>query len=1176
MASKYPYAIDDTSSLPITTDSVTAVKAEVVNNLRNAIIAIEAELGLDPSREYSTVRARLDAMSAILAALQDTTGGADLTSLPPVPVTKSAAQVGNIALAARSDHKHDISTASATTIGTTNSEGNSSSLARADHTHAVSGLNILSQTRGSILYYNGTSWVILNPSTDGYVLTTHSTGADPTWTAPSGGSGGASLTNSAPVNVTKSVAVVGVATTAARADHKHDVTTAAPSAIGNANTEGSATSLSRSDHIHALGGTVGGDLSGTLPNPTVVNFHIPGATTNSILYYNGTNWTILNAGQDGYVLTTHSVGAPPNWTSLPDGVGLGVVSPIDVDKNASIVGVSARAAHEDHKHSVVTATAVSVGATNAEGTATGLARADHTHAVTDLKMTSQSQGSVLYFNGTNWVILAPSTDGAVLTTHSVGQNPTWNSLNSSSIINVSTVTGATVTNALNTINTYINALPTIATVAPVNVSKSIAVLGASTKAAREDHKHDISTATAVTVGTVNSEGVATTLARSDHTHIVNALSITGQVQGDILYFNGTSWVRLAPSTDGFVLTTHSVGQNPTWSPTPSGVTLSGLLPVDVDANPAAVGTGLFAARNDHKHNIATGIGTSIGAINALGSSISLSRSDHKHAVVDLAISGQAQGDLIYFNGSNWVRLAAGSSGFVLTSNGVGLNPTWTAAPTLTTAAPVNVNVSTALIGIATTAARSDHKHNIDVATAVSVGALNSAGSSSSLSRSDHTHAVVDLAISGQTQGSVLYFNGTNWVRLAPSTDGFVLTTHSTGANPTWSAAPTGVTLSGVAPVNVDANTAAVGVATTAARSDHKHNINTGVAVNISNVNAQGTATTLARSDHTHAGVYSFNGRLGSVAPIGGDYNSTQITNISTLVPGGNVTATTDYLYNRDVLEYKNILNISSNRTLQAFDAGCLISITNNNCVITIPENTTVAFPIGSRVSVVCTGVTSTMAISVAAGVTLLNNNVLIDNRLNKIFELTKIGINTWIITAVTSESSEIFNGSSVPGSTVTGALNYLLGQTAGLVNGMSIPIIPLMGTSGWWGGVTDYYYGNGVGGAMGISIPLYSNIGLTNIAVIIEPALGHTGLPAGMPFIQLWIGNYFTQSNMAYAGGTADPSNFASYPYEHTIVLTTGAPIYSNSYTASLRINDENGLRSLPNLKLKAVYAYYS
>lgn len=63
----------------------------------------------------------------------------------------------------------------------------------------------------------------------------------------------AALTANPPVNVTKAAAAVGVGTTAARDDHKHDVSTAAASGsadIGDTGTEGSASSLARSDHVH--------------------------------------------------------------------------------------------------------------------------------------------------------------------------------------------------------------------------------------------------------------------------------------------------------------------------------------------------------------------------------------------------------------------------------------------------------------------------------------------------------------------------------------------------------------------------------------------------------------------------------------------------------------------------------------------------------------------------------------------------------------------------------------------------------------------------------------------------------------------------------------------------------------------------------------------------------------
>jgi len=63
----------------------------------------------------------------------------------------------------------------------------------------------------------------------------------------------AGLTSTAPVNVTKAAAAVGVGTTAARHDHKHDVTTGTPSTVQvQSNAEGSSPSLARADHLHQI------------------------------------------------------------------------------------------------------------------------------------------------------------------------------------------------------------------------------------------------------------------------------------------------------------------------------------------------------------------------------------------------------------------------------------------------------------------------------------------------------------------------------------------------------------------------------------------------------------------------------------------------------------------------------------------------------------------------------------------------------------------------------------------------------------------------------------------------------------------------------------------------------------------------------------------------------------
>ena len=56
--------------------------------------------------------------------------------------------------------------------------------------------------------------------------------------------------------------------------------------------------------------------------------------------------------------------------------------------------------------------------------------------------------------------------------------------------------------------------------------------------------------------------------------------------------------------------------------------------------------------------------------------------------------------------------------------------------------------------------------------------------------------VVDLTITGEVQGSVLYFDGSNWVQLPPGASGEVLTTQGAGADPVWAPGGGGGDVSG--------------------------------------------------------------------------------------------------------------------------------------------------------------------------------------------------------------------------------------------------------------------------------------------------------------------------------------------------------------------------------------------
>lgn len=66
--------------------------------------------------------------------------------------------------------------------------------------------------------------------------------------------------------------------------------------------------------------------------------------------------------------------------------------------------------------------------------------------VTDLTIASEAQGDVLYFNGTNWVRLAPGTSGEFLKTLGAAANPAWGTPTAPALTFVSDTTASAATN----------------------------------------------------------------------------------------------------------------------------------------------------------------------------------------------------------------------------------------------------------------------------------------------------------------------------------------------------------------------------------------------------------------------------------------------------------------------------------------------------------------------------------------------------------------------------------------------------------------------------------------------------------------------------------------------------------------------------------------------------------
>lgn len=67
---KYPSQIDNSSSLPAAVDNSTPLKAALYNSLREAVIAMEIELGAKPSNIYANVATRMNVLENIIGNLK--------------------------------------------------------------------------------------------------------------------------------------------------------------------------------------------------------------------------------------------------------------------------------------------------------------------------------------------------------------------------------------------------------------------------------------------------------------------------------------------------------------------------------------------------------------------------------------------------------------------------------------------------------------------------------------------------------------------------------------------------------------------------------------------------------------------------------------------------------------------------------------------------------------------------------------------------------------------------------------------------------------------------------------------------------------------------------------------------------------------------------------------------
>lgn len=165
----------------------------------------------------------------------------------------------------------------------------------------------------------------------------------------------------------------------------------------------------------------------------------------------------------------------------------------------------------------------------------------------------------------------------------------------------------------------------------------------------------------------------------------------------------------------------------------SGAPVGNALPASVTAGASGTaGVSSSASRQDHAHPVPVGTPVTVtGATNSDGAAVSFARSDHQHR---LGLRAQQAGTLV------GTRPTLNFIGATVTDDGVNDRVDVT-VPGLTGAAPETILPDeTGAVGVATAAARADHKHPIAAAAPSDVTAdTNSEGASTSFARADHGH-----------------------------------------------------------------------------------------------------------------------------------------------------------------------------------------------------------------------------------------------------------------------------------------------------------------------------------------------------------------------------------------------------------------------------------------------------
>ena len=208
----------------------------------------------------------------------------------------------------------------------------------------------------------------------------------------------------------------------------------------------------------------------------------------------GTVQSTAGTNLDSHVSRHNPGGSDPIATSAPSN---------QTPDQTNAVGSATSLARADHVHNIPTASAVGldVNSTNSQGSNASFARSNHTHAITSGAATTQT----------------PDQTNAAGSAASFAKSDHTHNIPTASAVGLDTT--STNTQGSNSSFARSNHTHAIASGAPSTQTPDQAnAAGTSANFAKADHTHNIPTASPQNTGAANSQGSASSFARSDHVH----------------------------------------------------------------------------------------------------------------------------------------------------------------------------------------------------------------------------------------------------------------------------------------------------------------------------------------------------------------------------------------------------------------------------------------------------------------------------------------------------------------------------------------------------------------------------------------------------------------------------------------------------------------------------------